>query len=353
MLPHPPAVFASRRYSYGAVLAAVGLELLSPVVARWVLVPLLAVGLVGLGIAHGACDQLVLPGVRPSVALRSGRYWAWFLSGYLGLASVVLGLWWYWPALSVGLFFLLTIWHWGSADAPASSAARGAAGWLSHSLLRGMLVFAVPAWRWPAETLGIINGLLTFAGGRPVTAAVFGSVAAGLGGAVGLGQLALWLVYGRQGRWRALGDDAREVALLTALFAVLPPMLSLGVYFVFWHSLQHVLRLLPLLGYAAPNPDAAPVGPQLAARELRRQLVFFLRQSVPLLLLSCLALLALGYALAGRLHDGAAWFSLALVVASVVTLPHALLVTLVLDAARWQAPAPGPRTLRGQPEAAV
>ncbi|MEJ7663121.1 MAG: hypothetical protein WKG07_28060 [Hymenobacter sp.] len=48
--------------------------------------------------------------------------------------------------------------------------------------------------------------------------------------------------------------------------------------------------------------------------------------------MSCVALLALGYLAAARRPDASTWFSLALVVASVVTLPHALLVATVMDA---------------------
>ena len=46
-----------QRYSYGVVLAAVAVELLAPRWAGWVLGPVLLLGLVLLGVAHGACDQ--------------------------------------------------------------------------------------------------------------------------------------------------------------------------------------------------------------------------------------------------------------------------------------------------------
>ncbi|WP_375417555.1 Brp/Blh family beta-carotene 15,15'-dioxygenase [uncultured Hymenobacter sp.] len=336
----PP--FISRRYSYAAVLAAAGLGAAAPQAAGPVLAPLLAVGLVGLGIAHGACDQLVVPGARPAVSLRSGRYWGWFLLGYLGLAGLVLALWWRWPAMTVGLFFGMTVWHWGSADAPEQPQRPGQ--WLAHSLLRGLLLFAVPALAWPADTLGIINGLLTFAGARPVAAGAFGAAATGLGLVVAAGHLALWGGYAARRHWAALGLDARDVAVLLLLFVSLPPLLSVGVYFIFWHSLQHVLRLTPLLGYAAPAGVPGQPG-----RELLRQLGFFIRRAAPLLLLSCAALLVLGYLLAARLPDGAAWFSLALVVASVVTLPHAVLVTLVMDAAKWRPRPAGPAATAAGP----
>lgn len=324
-----------RRYSYATVLAATVLGLAFPARIGMLLALPLAVGMVVLGVAHGACDQLVVPAspTTSSAASHGWRYWLRFLLGYLGLAAVVGGLWWRWPAATVGIFFLLTIWHWGSADAPVAGAVP-ASWWLTHSLLRGLLLFAVPAWWWPAQTAGIIDGLLTFVGATGVAPATFGRVAATLGLVVMSGHLALWAFYAHRHRWGLLRTELLEVLLLLALLMALPPKLSVGVYFVFWHSLQHVLRLSGWLGYFA----TAPVGSPRSRPDLLAQLWFFLRRAAPLLLLSCVALLVIGWWLAARLPNPTAWFSFALVVASIVTLPHALLVTLVMDAGQWRPP---------------
>ncbi|MBD2724400.1 Brp/Blh family beta-carotene 15,15'-dioxygenase [Hymenobacter armeniacus] len=319
-----PADWLRRRYSYAAVLALTGLGLAFPAAADVLLGLPLAVGMVVLGVAHGACDHWVVPARTPGGSKASGRrYWLRFLTGYLGLAALVGGLWWQWPAATVGVFFVLTVWHWGSADAP-TVAEVPRTWWLAHSLLRGLLLFAVPAWRWPAETADVVNGLLTFAGAPALVPAALGGSGAGMGLVVAGGHLALWALYARARRWELLAAELLEVAVLLALFVAVPPRLAVGVYFVFWHSLQHVLRMNRWLGYPA-------AGPRLA---LLPQLAFFWRRAAPLLLVSCLGLLGLGYALAGRLPNATAWFSLALVLASVVTLPHALLVTLVMDAPR-------------------
>lgn len=329
-----PADWLRRRYSYAAVLALTGAGLAFPSAAGVLLGVPLAVGMLVLGVAHGACDQWVVPASNAGAPDAAGwQYWVRFLAGYLGLAALVGVLWWQWPGATVGLFFLLTVWHWGSADAPAISQVP-AAWWLAHSLVRGLLLFAVPAWRWSAETAAVVNGLLAFAGAPTVAPTAFAGSAAGLGLLVGAGHLVLWALYARHHRWEWLATELVEVVVLAALFVAVPPRLSVGVYFVFWHSLQHVLRMNRWLGYAAP-------GARLA---LLPQLGFFLRRAAPLLLVSCVALLGLGYALAGRLHGVGAWFSLALVVASVVTLPHALLVTLVMDAPQRRAFRPGNQT---------
>lgn len=326
--PTPTAVptsFAPHMlYSYGAVVVAVGVGVVAPATAATLLGPVLLLGLLVLGLAHGACDQLVFPAYHP---VRGRAWWLYlgrFLAGYLALAAAVVAGWWLWPSAAVLFFFSLTIWHWGSADAPTQP--RRPALWAGHSVLRGTLLFVLPAVAWPAQTLHIINSLLRFTGGQPVAASVFGALAHGAGWLVLVGHLGLWVGYAgldEPSRWHI---DALEVALLTGLFVVLPPLLALGVYFCFWHSLQHVLRLNPLLGYTAPARSR-----RAGWHRLLREISFFIRRSLPILLISLVALTVLYALFAARLSTSDALVSLALVVASVVTLPHALLVSLVMD----------------------
>ena len=322
--------WSQRRYSYAAVLVLVGLGAAFPGRAGLLLGLPLAVGMVVLGVAHGACDQFVVPASHPGGTAGGWRYWLRFLAGYLGLAAAVGLLWWRWPAATVAGFLLLTVWHWGSADAPAGPLVP-AGWWLAHSLLRGLLLFAMPAWQWPTETAGIVNGLLRFMGTGTMGPGTFAAGAAGLAVVVAVGHVVLWAQYAARQQWSLLAAELGEVLILTVLFVALPPKLSVGVYFVFWHSLQHVLRLTGWLGYAGPSQLPGAGRGNLLAR-----LVFFLRRAAPLLLISCVALLVLGWLLAAHMPDETAWFSLALVVASIVTLPHALLVTVVMDAPQWR-----------------
>ena len=325
------ADWSQRRYSYAAVLVLAGLGGAFPGRAGLLLGLPLAVGMVVLGVAHGACDQFVVPASHSGGLPGGWRYWLRFLAGYLGLAAAVGLLWWRWPAATVGGFLLLTVWHWGSADAPAGPLVP-AGWWLAHSLLRGLLLFAVPAWQWPAETAGIVNGLLRFVGTGTVLPGTFAAAATGLAVVVAVGHAVLWGRYAARLQWGLLAAELGEVLILVVLFVALPPKLSVGVYFVFWHSLQHVLRLTGWLGYAAGSAQR----PEAGRGNLLAQLAFFLRRAAPLLLVSCVALLVLGRLLAAHLPDETAWFSLALVVASIVTLPHAVLVTLVMDAPQWR-----------------
>lgn len=317
-----------QHFSYVFVAGASLLGLGCPTQAPIILAPLLLIGLVVLGLAHGACDQLVLPALAPAQR-KPGRRMLLFVLGYLGLAALVGLGWWYWPTGAVAAFFLLTVWHWGSADATAQASQRTV--WLLHSLLRGSLFFALPAHWWPVEARHSMNGLLLFAGSAPVPDAQFTAYARALWMLVGVGHLILWGYFTWQREVARAGTDVREVALLTALFIVLPPLLATGIYFVFWHSLQHALRLNRLFGFTASRGNIS------VWRVLGQELVFFVRRAVPLVLLSLAGLVILYFLLpAQQRANPSTWLSLALAVAAMLTLPHALLVSVVMDAANWR-----------------
>ncbi|QKG57692.1 beta-carotene 15,15'-dioxygenase, Brp/Blh family [Hymenobacter sp. BRD128] len=323
----PVAKSFPQYFSYLAVAGASGVGLVFPGAAPAMLGPILLVGLVVLGLAHGACDQLVLPAIRQ---INGGQrvYLVRFVLGYLSLAAVAGLGWWYWPGAAVSAFFLLTVWHWGSADAPARPGQRAL--WLLHSLLRGALLLAVPARWWPAEMQYSVNGLLAFAGAAPLSPAWLAGMAHGLWPVVGIGHLVLWACYAKQQEAQRCYTDAFEVLLLSTLFITVPPMLSLGVYFVFWHSLQHILRLNRVFGYVA-------AGPRRTWAALGQEVVFFIRRAFPLLLLSLAVPLALYLLLPTRLAALDTLLGIAVVTAAILTLPHALLVSVALDAGKWRA----------------
>jgi len=327
-MPASPAAPAFPQYfSYVAVGGASCLGLALPGAAPAVLGPILLVGLVVLGLAHGACDQFVLPAVG-HIRGTQRAYLLKFVLGYLGLAGAAGLGWWHWPGIAVSLFLLLTVWHWGSADAPAQPGQLCL--WLVHSALRGTLLFAVPARWWPAEVQHSVSGLLVFAGAGPLDAAWFTQVAQGLWPLVGAGHLALWGYYAWRQEARRWLTDVGEVLLLTGLFVTLPPLLALGVYFVFWHSLQHMLRLNRVFGYVAAG------SPRMPWATLGREIAFFIRRALPILAVSLAIPAGLYALLPAKLATLDTLLGLAVMTAAILTLPHALLVSVALDSPAWR-----------------
>jgi Brp/Blh family beta-carotene 15,15'-monooxygenase len=314
-------------FSYIAVAGASCLGLAFPGALPTVLGPILLLGLVVLGLAHGACDQLVLPAVG-QVTGSQRTYLLKFVLAYLGLAVLAGVGWRHWPGVTVSLFLLLTVWHWGSADAPAQPGQVRL--WLLHSILRGSLLFAVPARWWPAEVLHSVNGLLVFAGAAALKAAWF-ELARGLWPLVAIGHLLLWSYYAKQQQAERWHTDAWEVLLLTSLFLSLPPLLALGVYFIFWHSLQHMLRLNRVFGYATIPSK------RMTWAALGKEIAFFIRRASPILLVSLTVPAGLYVLVPPKLAALDTLLGIAVMTAAILTLPHALLVSVVLDSAVWRA----------------
>lgn len=275
-----------------AVLSALGLPPSEPVLLPWFL------GLVVLGLPHGACDHLVGQklGYRRPVG---------FFALYLAGCGAMGALWLVDVRLALGSFLVLTAVHWGSADAAVhTSRLWSGRGFLVRSAARGVLVISAPFALWPLESLAVVRGVLELTGGavgtlpdtRPIALALL-ALAAGVE-----------LVLAVADRSPVAGA---ETLVLLSLFYLAEPLLAVGTYFILWHSVRHVLRVERLLGGEAPWT-------QLLLRYHRRAL--------PLTLVSLASLILL--ALVVRPESPAGLVFLFLVLLSILTLPHALLVSL-------------------------
>jgi Brp/Blh family beta-carotene 15,15'-monooxygenase len=127
--------------------------------------------------------------------------------------------------------------------------------------------------------------------------------------------LSLAVGYRRDGACRAWLVDAGESALLWGYFLVVPPLVSVGVYFALWHSLRHVGRL------AAVDPEGAA---SLSAGRPAAALSRFGREAAPT---TALSLLFIAAAAVVSPTGGAALAGVYLVVIAVLTLPHTVVVT--------------------------
>ncbi len=113
---------------------------------------------------------------------------------------------------------------------------------------------------------------------------------------------------------------ALETFALFAFFAVVPPVLAVGLYFALWHAPRHVARLVLL------DPAGAS---HLGAGRPVRALARFGREAAPLTVLALALLVALLLAVPRMSGDPGSLLGLYLVLISALTLPHAVIVTLM------------------------
>jgi len=313
-------------WAASAVVAAAALAAgaLPPVVQY---VPLVASVLV-LGLPHGAVDHLAIARVRDRRPdLRAvGRVVALYavVGGAYALA------WFLAPAASFALFIAVTWFHWGQGDLYALVAIAGADHIRSLTqrvatvAVRGGLPMLVPLLAFPdwyrrvaADLVGLFAPDAVAALSWAFRPDVRLALAAGYGTLV-LGTLAVGFVRADdRAPWRL---DAAETPGLVAFFAVVPPILAIGVYFCLWHSLRHVARLVLV-------DDAAAAA--LGAGDVRGAAARFARDAAPLTFASLVLLAGFALLVPNRPQSIPEWVGHYLVFIAVVTLPHVVVVTVM------------------------
>ncbi len=254
-----------------------------------------------LGLPHGGCDPLIPYWQRWGIFKSSG-----VLVAYLLAAAGMAVLWWWWADLAIVIFLVITAWHWGTTDALALR--------MRYSFLwgmgRGLLITgAVSGWQ-PEATQMFFKTLVNPAGlTHPVTQ--FGGWIALLG----IMMECLALILTRYRSWLPL---VIESFVIMVLFAVAHPLLAITAYFVGLHS----VRSVSLLENKLPSwlRERRWLGFHLAA----------LPGSLAVLLLLPFCARFLPESTQGLDRWVASYF----ILLSVLTLPHAVLFTMVVDHAK-------------------
>lgn len=271
------------------------------------------------GIPHGAIDHLV-----------AARLWgldhtwsdqAKFYGGYLAAMALYGGLWLIAPAWSLAVFLVMTMYHFGQADLAYWELPPLPARFLYLS--RGLFLIGGPVAAFPAivdpifEAIGGVHLL-----GWPLVATASDVLFAGL---VGQHVLALGVsvLKTEVAPLHKAGREILNVAVLTALFGLVHPLVAFSVYFGLWHSLGHILELLR---FFRRRGDAMSLGG-------------FYREAA---LFTILPFLGLGglYAAAQSFGRETEMIALLFILIAIMTLPHMVVVErLYWERERQRSPA--------------
>ena len=198
----------------------------------------LVLGLVLVGIPHGAMDHILLQGkgVKPTFSLG-------FILSYLLKGAMMFFIWWLSPDAGLWLFILYSAWHFGQADFEewGISSKGGAFIWgfwlLTFILTTHLIETNAVILQIGANTIPVVSGLLLESLWMEIT-----------------GVLAIFLLL-ILGKWRML------LSVLMLLISMkLPLLLAFGLFFVFQHSVHGWLHIqsrfheshLKLAQWAAP-----------------------------------------------------------------------------------------------------
>jgi Brp/Blh family beta-carotene 15,15'-monooxygenase len=179
----------------------------------------------------------------------------------------------------------------------------------------------IPLLAFPETYRAVAASLTGLFGPAGVSAWVFGStfrLAAGAAlAALVLASLVLALRVGGK-LFRAY---ALETGLLAVYFALVPPVLAVGLYLCLWHAPRHVARLAPLDKEGTKSLASGRVAPALRS---------FARDAAPLTLAAVASLAVLYLVAPGAGASPPALLALYLVLISALTLPH-FVVVLFMD----------------------
>jgi beta-carotene 15,15'-dioxygenase len=190
---------------------------------------ILAVAVI-LSLPHGASD--IVLGERLMRA-RLGKAWLpVFAVAYVAAASAVLLLWFAWPEGALGLFLLLSLFHFGATDMAGRHVPSPGFAWM---VAVGGAPIVVPALAYPAQIKDLFV-LLAGPGGQALAATLRAPCATVWAAAV---LVSVFWPAPRQGRL-LLSVWTGGVA---AVFVLLPPLLAFALYFGLLHNLRAVRDL--------------------------------------------------------------------------------------------------------------
>lgn len=305
------------------LLLAITLGLAVMELPRWLQALPFALSIVIIGMAHGAIDFSVTWNVSQAENWReAARSFLWYLVS-VGLCLVAFMLF---PVITLAAFLVVTIQHFGAADFASLWGRYGSPLFRQiWTISRGSLLIGVPLAFHPEQSTEVINSLL-FLVNSPVELSADAIASVGMScAAVACVTGLLAFTKAPSPRWWNHLMELLEATVLLGTLILLPPLLSLGLYFLCWHSVRHFGELAENLYW---RNDETPW--QHFRTLLRIQLA-----ALPLLLPTWAVLTAI--AILWLPEFTIFWFSmLALAAYIVLTLPHDRLVARLHQRARQQ-----------------
>ncbi len=251
-----------------------------------------------LGVPHGAFDLWIFQRAY------SGHPKLLFLAGYVLLVISMLGLWRLSPSTAFVAFLALSVHHFGEGDLPDGFPRF-------KKIVRGAFFVALPLLAHGEAVAPIVRAM----GVRyePSASAAFAAITS-----IVLAQIPIILHSGWSTQRQV--EELIYVATWCIAFIQLPPLVSFGLYFCLWHAVGHLKDL---------RQRFTPSRADRSSLDWRTWLPYAVAPNLVLL-----------YA-ASRPQDASTvedFASFALMLTASLTLPHAVLVTLMRKHTRTPAP---------------
>jgi Brp/Blh family beta-carotene 15,15'-monooxygenase len=183
-----------------------------------------------IGVPHGGLDGAVARRVGwPATSLA----WIWFNLCYVIIATLVAGFWWLFPTASLGLFLVISALHFGVSDV-RQTMETSKHNWLPILAHGGLVPVAIPSFQ-PEGASAIFKLLVGNEGANRLMGIIDVAFYCYL-----LIVCAYILFSLKHKRWQT---HASNLVFLLVCALWLSPLVSFSLYFCFWHSRVHMLRI--------------------------------------------------------------------------------------------------------------
>jgi Brp/Blh family beta-carotene 15,15'-monooxygenase len=308
-----------------SIVIITALSLLSPETPDILVYAPFAISVLFLGLPHGGVDHLIP--YRSNIGITKIQVILLY-----AVLMILYALFWYFnPVVSVFLFILITWVHWGQGDlyvyeeVTDSTYFVGYTDKILHVIIRGSLPMFVPLvfHKDTYETvISKISSLMFEKSNIEITQEIITSVSILL-----LMTFAFYcaiLIYNiktsEYEQIQYFGTDIVEVLLLVLYFAIVPPILAIGIYFCIWHSLRHIIRII-----GTSNDLSKPFSLRLFFQHIRD----FARDSMLTTIVSVLIATIMFFFLSTSNYNLLGILGVYLVLISLLTPPHFVVVTLM------------------------
>lgn len=255
------------------------------------------------GIPHGAVDHIVAAGVYNLEQTKKDqmRFYGTYLIIMLALGVV----WIVSPILGFAIFIVISVYHFGQGDLSYLTGSMSRTGSTLLYISRGLFLIGLPVLLHAEITFPIIEAAVQRDFGDGGFLITFGGVLSG----VLIIQHLFLLFFIPKTVPGAVFKEFLLVILLGLLFYAAHPLVSFGVYFGLWHSLNHFYELRDHL------------------KDGNQSFRFFslYKKTIPFTLIS-FAGLAILWLIQGAFGLENQMISLLFILISVLTLPHMLLI---------------------------
>ena len=284
------------------------------------------VSLIFLGLSHGAADHLCMWGL---LSIKTPRIKLALIGIYFATALLYFLLWLLNPLISILLFFLLTIFHWGRADLYTSCFInnvdylhRNKFMRFCYGFFRGSSPILLPVAFNQEVYLNFLNSL-TFKEYQMFDFSYYVNFNLIF---VPILFLTLYIVIflvvnkNRKKNYRMFLWDLLENTLLIVWFLYVPVLWAIGIYFIFWHSLRHALRIL-----SSDNKGAE----YLNDFSLKKLSLRWIELTGLINLIALIGIFIIFNTEIFNINDEYNIFSNIMIGISILTLPHALLIEII------------------------